>query len=570
MNLSAFETYYDEKRPFFLEGLTIFDYDFDDKNLFYSRRIGHSPSLSINPGGDYYVDAPDMTTILGAAKFSGTTSKGLSVGLIQSITSNEFSRVSDPERNIEKVKVEPLTNYTVARIKKGYKEGNTVVGGMFTSTNRLIDEDNLGFLVRDAFTGGLDLRHHWNDKEYYVEARLLGSYLEGSDIAIASLQRSSARYYQRPGADYLNYDPDRTSLGGYGGKIKVGKGSKGLWKYASDLAWVSPGLELNDIGYMSQADEIRQENELEYFINKPMAIFNTFSIELEQFNAWNFNGSYLGSGGHVSFSSQFRNNYSFNVNLIFQSGGLDTRKLRGGPDMLMPNSLTTFGNLRTDESKKVILGVSYSYEASGNKAARSFGFRPSIAVRPFGMLKLSANADYSVNEDKLQYVTAINYLNEERYLLGTIDQKTFGLTFRADLNISPEFAIQYYGSPFISRGKYSAMKRITSPKDKDFNQRFSLLNVVASDESNVSLDENNDSLTDYSIINPDFNFHEFRSNLVAKWEYNPGSYIYLVWSSDRSGYNKMSDVSFGESVGYLGDAFPNNIFMIKLNYWFSL
>lgn len=569
MNLSAFETYYDEKRPFFLEGLTIFDYDFDDKNLFYSRRIGHSPSQSISPGADYYVDAPDMTTILGAAKFSGTTSKGLSVGLIQSITANEFTRISDPERNIEKVKVEPLTNYTVARIKKGYKAGNTVVGGMLTSTNRFIDSDNLNFLVRDAFTGGLDLRHHWKDKEFYVDARLLGSYLEGSDIAINNLQRSSARYYQRPGADYLDYDPNRTSLGGYGGKIKVGKGSKGLWKYATDLAWVSPGLELNDLGYLNQADEIRQENELEYFINKPVSIFNTFSIELEQFNSWNFNGNFQGSGGHLSFSSQFRNNYSFYVNFIIESGGLDTRKLRGGPDMLMPGSFTTFGNVRTDQSKKIILGFSYSYEAFGNNSARSFGFRPSLTIRPFSMLKLSANADYEVNKDKLQYVTAVDY-QSGRYLLGTIDQKTIGLTFRADLNISPEFAIQYYGSPFISRGKYSEIKRITSPKDKDFNQRFSLLNKVTGNENIISLDENNDYLIDYSIMNPDFNFHEFRSNLVAKWEYNPGSFIYLVWSSDRSGYNKLSDASFGESVGYLGDALPNNIFMIKLNYWFSL
>jgi len=300
-----------------------------------------------------------------------------------------------------------------------------------------------------------------------------------------------------------------------------------------------------------------------------VSIFNTFSIELEQFNSWNFNGNFQGSGGHLSFSSQFRNNYSFYVNFIIESGGLDTRKLRGGPDMLMPGSFTTFGNVRTDQSKKIILGFSYSYEAFGNNSARSFGFRPSLTIRPFSMLKLSANADYEVNKDKLQYVTAVDY-QSGRYLLGTIDQKTIGLTFRADLNISPEFAIQYYGSPFISRGKYSEIKRITSPKDKDFNQRFSLLNKVTGNENIISLDENNDYLIDYSIMNPDFNFHEFRSNLVAKWEYNPGSFIYLVWSSDRSGYNKLSDASFGESVGYLGDALPNNIFMIKLNYWFSL
>ncbi|MBN2417751.1 MAG: carbohydrate binding family 9 domain-containing protein, partial [Deltaproteobacteria bacterium] len=265
MNLTAFETFYEEKRPFFLEGLTIFDYDFDDKSLFYSRRIGHSPSLKLYPDHGYYVDAPDMTTILSALKFSGTTSKGLSVGLIQSITANEFSGISDLSGDIEKVKVEPLTSYTMARIRKGYNAGNTVIGGILTSTNRSIDSEDLEFLVHDAFTGGLDIRHHWRDKKYYVDARLVGSYVDGSREAVRLLQESSARYFQRPGADYLSYDTTKTTMEGLGGKIKVGKGSQGLWKYSTDISWISPGLELNDMGYMNEADEIRQENEVSFF-----------------------------------------------------------------------------------------------------------------------------------------------------------------------------------------------------------------------------------------------------------------------------------------------------------------
>ena len=116
MNLTAFETFYEEKRPFFLEGLTIFDYDFDDQTLFYSRRIGHSPSLTVDPNENLFVETPDKTTILSAVKFSGTTSKGLSVGVIQSLTANEFARVSDTSGNRSNIKVEPLTSYTVARI----------------------------------------------------------------------------------------------------------------------------------------------------------------------------------------------------------------------------------------------------------------------------------------------------------------------------------------------------------------------------------------------------------------------------------------------------------------------
>ncbi len=571
MNLSAFETFYDEKRPFFLEGLTIFDYDFDDKSLFYSRRIGHSPSLTLNPGSGYYVDAPDMTTILSALKFSGTNSNGLSVGLIQSVTANEFTRVSDLSEDIDKIKVEPLTNYTMARIRKGYNAGNTVVGGIVTSTNRKIDSDNLEFLVSNAFTGGLDLRHHWNDKEFYVDARLVGSYLDGSNDAIASLQESSARYFQRPGADYLNYDTTKTSLGGIGGKVKVGKGSKGLWKYSTNISWVSPGLELNEMGYMNEADQINQGNEISFFVNKPFSIFNTFSLDLEQFNSWNFNGTHLGSGAHLSFSSQFRNNYSFRTNLIFHSRGIDTRKLRGGPDMIMPNSIATFGSISTDDSKNLIFGFSYNYEKSGNNSAWNYQLQPQITIRPFNILKISVNANYFKNTDKLQYVTSLtDFYSEKQFFLGTIDQKTLGLTFRVDLNITPELAVQYYGSPFVSRGSYSEFKRIISPEDNDFNQRFTTLNSIPVDQYLIGLYEPGDNNPDYLISNPDFNFHEFRSNLVARWEYNPGSFIYLVWTSDRSGYNKYSDATIGDSYRFLGDLSPKNIFLIKLNYWFTL
>jgi len=356
MNLTAFETFYEEKRPFFLEGLTIFDYKFDNQSLFYSRRIGHAPSRPVTPSEDLFVKSPDKTSILSAVKFSGTTSKGLSVGLIQSVTANEFASLSDKEGNRSSVKVEPLTSYTVARIQKGYNAGNTVVGGIMTSTNRVIDDKNVESLSSDAYTGGLDILTHWRDKEYYLDARLIGSFINGSKDAITLLQQSSARYYQRPGADYLNYDTTATHLNGYGGKLMIGKGSKGLWRYSTGATWLSPGLELNDLGYMNTADEINQENNISYLINQPVSIFLTYDIGLEEFNTWNFNGQYLGSGTHFSFASSFKNQWNFAANLIYHTKTLDTKILRGGYDMLMPNSITTFGKVGTDPSKKFIAG----------------------------------------------------------------------------------------------------------------------------------------------------------------------------------------------------------------------
>jgi hypothetical protein len=571
MNLSAFETFYEEKRPFFLEGLTIFDYKFDDQSLFYSRRIGHSPSLSLDTGDSLFVKSPDKTTILSAIKLSGTTSNGLSVGLIQSLTANQKVNVSYPDGTIRSSQVEPLTNYLIARIQKGYNAGNTTIGGILTSTNRFINVPELEFLTRNAYTGGLDLLHHWKDKEYYLETRLTGSMVSGSKDAITKLQSSSARFYQRPGADYLRFDSTKTNLSGFGGKLKIGKGSKGFWRYSTGATLLSPGLELNDLGYMRSADIVRQENDILYLINQPVSVFHSYNISLEQFNSWNFNGTFLGSGGHLSFSSEFKNNWSSGINLIFHSRAFDTQILRGGPDMIVPNSITTFGHFKTDPSKKIIFEFAYDYETKGNNAGESYQINPGLSIRPVNALKIGVTANYSRNIDDIQYITTKNTSSGKRFILGSLDQETLGLTFRADLNITPEFSIQYYGSPFISRGAYSKIKFITSPDAKDFHDRFMIYpDFVKSGGIYYLYDYESSRRTDYSIRDPDFNFFQFRSNLVAKWEYRLGSFIYFVWSSDRTGSSADGNSPMGDSFRNLSKAFPNNIFLIKLNYWFTL
>jgi len=570
MNLSAFETFYEEKRPFFLEGLTIFDYKFDGQSLFYSRRIGHAPSLKIDTDDTTFVKSPDKTAILSAIKFSGTTSKGLSVGLIQSLTANQMAHLSNTSGDRRTRQVEPLTNYMVARVQKGYNAGNTVVGGMLTSANRFINDPSLEFLSRAAYTGGLDLLHHWKDKEFYIDARMIGSYVNGTKEAIRALQESSARYYQRPGIDYLDYDTSQTNLSGFGGKLKVGKGSKGFWRYATGATWLSPGLELNDLGYLRSADVLNQENNISYLINQPVSIFHSYTLGMEQFNSWNFNGTYLGSGGHISFISEFKNNWSFSTNLIYHSKQVDTRILRGGSDMNIPNSMASFGHLKTDMSRKIIAEFSYHYEGTGNNSATSYQLSPGISVRPVQALKLGVTANYSDNRDNLQYVTVRNYLAEKRYILGTINQQTLGLTFRVDLNISPEFSVQYYGSPFVSRGTYSAFKVVTNPDAKSYSDRYNPLFTQIIGNNYMLQDLTDITSPLYTITNPDFNFHEFRSNLVAKWEYRLGSFIYFVWSGERTGRTSSSGASFGDSYKELQTVFPNNIFLIKLNYWFTL
>jgi hypothetical protein len=276
------------------------------------------------------------------------------------------------------------------------------------------------------------------------------------------------------------------------------------------------------------------------------------------------------SGGHLSFISEFTNQWSFSANLIYESQAHDTKILRGGYDMLVPHKIMSFGYVSTDQSKKVTARFEYQFEKSGNNSASNYQLMPGITYRPISNLKIGLTANYMNNQNKLQYAGATNFASEKRYILGTIDQKTLGLTFRVDLNLTPEFSILYYGSPFISQGSYSEFKRVTNPLSKTYEDRFAVLNNPQLIGDSYELDEDNDMEADYYIANPDFNFHQFRSNFVAKWEYRLGSFIYLVWSTERTGNTNSSKASIADSYKQLRSIYPNNIFLIKINYWFTL
>jgi hypothetical protein len=332
-------------------------------------------------------------------------------------------------------------------------------------------------------------------------------------------------------------------------------------------------LELNDLGYMNYADQIKNDNMIGYQITQPASIFRTYSIDLDQFNLWNFNRTFLGAGGNLNFYAEFKNNWTFMNNLIYQTAITDTRFLRGGPQMKLPFTISESGTLSTDQlqqSKTVVLNFTYGFQSRGNQSANSYSLGPGITVRPFQKLKIGMTANFTKNHDLLQYVSTPDYLSDKRYVFGTIDQNTVGLTFRVDLNITPEFSVQYYGSPFISRGSYSDLKYITNPVADQFIDRFRIYNNIILHDGIYSIDENGDRRQDYAVANPDFNFHQFRSNLVAKWEYRLGSFIYLVWSRDMTGNTGLSGASYSSSLKELMKVSPYDVFLVKLSYWFSL
>ncbi len=562
MNLTAFETFYEEKRPFFLEGKNIFKFELGDASLFYTRRIGHTPVYTPELAENEYMKYPDNTSILSAVKISGKTPDGFAVGVLHSLTANENAQINSGGKTKD-LRVEPLTSYTVARVQQDFNEGNTVLGGIVTATNRFINDPYLDFLNKNAFSGGIDFLHQWNEKEFFLDAKFIGSSIDGSTNAIGILQRASARYYQRPDAGHVKFDPNLTRLSGQGGQLKIGKGSKGLWRYSTEINWKSPGLDLNDLGYMQMADLVEQETELSYFVNKPVSIFRTYSVGLHQSNRWDYGMNYLNSGLFFTSSFEFLNRWGIAPSVHYLNESLDTRLLRGGESFLLPELWEGSLSAHTDLSKKFFVSLTTNQAAAGNNNYRNSFYEAAATVIPYNVLKLSLSLNYSENTDNLQYVDTQVFEGKNNYILAHLDQKTLGATFRIDYNITPEISLQYYGSPFASVGKYSAYKKVTNPQASAYSDRFSPINMYFAD--NVYHSDNS-----LLVKNPDFTFTQFRSNLVFRWEYRPGSQLFFVWGNERTNWRNDSSSKVNRAISQLKDVFPNNIFLVKLNYWFSL
>ncbi|HLP61948.1 MAG TPA: DUF5916 domain-containing protein, partial [Candidatus Deferrimicrobium sp.] len=297
VNLTAFETFFSEKRPFFIEGKNILDFritnkggEFSSDNLFYSRRIGSLPHYFPALDNHEFIDMPINTDIIGAAKLTGKTKTGWSLAVLESITAKEKAEIDSFGQRRQET-VEPFSNYFALRLQKDYRNGDTQLGGMFTAVNRNIDDPALDFLHRSAYTGGIDFEHSWKKKTYYLIIKTLFSHVRGSKEAILETQESSRRYYQRPDAEHISVDPERTSLTGYGGTISAGRGGGGHFLYSAGVTWRSPGLELNDVGYLRTADRVMQWSWLGYQTLNPVSIFRSINVNFNQGKVWDFGGS---------------------------------------------------------------------------------------------------------------------------------------------------------------------------------------------------------------------------------------------------------------------------------------
>ncbi|HLN20573.1 MAG TPA: DUF5916 domain-containing protein [Bacteroidales bacterium] len=575
LNLTTYETFFEEKRPFFLEGSNLLDFEFRSRNqLFYSRRIGHNPQYNpvLQPGE--YVLTPDNTSILSAVKVTGKNANGMSIGIMQSVTRKENAEISTASGPSRYQTVEPLTSYSVFRLQQDFNKANTILGGIITGTNRSLAENHLSFLPRSVYTGGLDFLHMWKGKTYYLRMNSLFSTVHGDREAITKLQYSSVHYLNRPDFDYLGIDSSLTTMTGSGGEFEIGKAGNSRLRYSLNIGYGSPMLELNDIGYLYSADFLEQNASISYVINDPFSIFRTLTASLTQDNKFNSRAYYLSSEIGGSLRSTFTNKWTGSIKLNRSFEGLNTNTLRGGPALLLPGLWENSISISTDKARAVSLNLGTGSKISDDNISRAYSFTSALTVRVGRNIQLTTGLDYSAEKENMQYVSRRRLNSEQRYIMAFLDRKTMELTFRAEYGITPELTIQYYGSPYISTGIYNNFKYITDARAVDYQDRF---HKYSGEEINLdpasgiyNIDEAGTGVADYRFANPDFNFMEFRSNLVARWEYKLGSVLYLVWQHSRSGRNNNPDHSLGNNFGNLWDIYPTDILMLKFNYWFSL
>ncbi len=576
VNLSAFELFFQERRPFFIEGNNTLNFptsNDSDNNLFYSRRIGRNPQGWVNTdrhgedGVNEYVRSDARTMILGAAKLTGKNKNGFSWGILESVTAAEKAEVDSLETR-HKETVEPLTNYFVMRAQQDIHKGNTLIGGMFTATNRKIDSENLNWLHSEAYSGGLDLVHNWKDRTYYISAKTLMSYVKGSQEAILTTQTSSERYFQRPDNHHADVDSTRRSLTGTGGNIMFGK-RNGDFVFDLGYSWSSPELELNDIGFLNQTDKMSQWMWLGYRKFKLVRNLRAQRYNFNQYLEMDFDGRITDQNYNVNAHAEFKNFWGTGAGTTYTVKEASNADLRGGPQMLYPGNMNYWAYVESDRRKKLSINSYFEWASGFNNYAKNGGVELELVYRPTNALNIAVSPSYSKNHTELQYVETADNSGQNRYIMGELEQHVARISTRITYMVTPNLSVQYYGQLFGTSGTYKDFKYITDSDAYRYESRFAKISPVLVGGT-YEVDEDNSGSVNYAFDNPNFNFSQFRSNMVVRWEYIPGSTLFLVWTQEMNGafYSERGSVKSRMNFDFTQQA--HNIFLIKYTYRFLL
>ncbi len=567
VNLSAFETFFDERRPFFVEGNDLLEGSVDD--YFYSRRIGAPPAGRAS--GDF-VDFPGTSTILGAGKLTGRLESGLSVGMLAAITDEETARTFNFPSVFARTTVAPRTTYGVTRLQQQFGSAGSTTALMATAVHRdLAAGDPLAsLLTRNAFTFSSDSVLRFRDGDYEMQVNAGVTHIDGEAAAIDRVQRASARYLQRPDADYVSYDPRRTSMTGAKLVASIDRSNAEHWSWEIGTELASPEFETNDIGRLTVTDGIIGEAEIEYQETVPGRWWRQYSFTLAARNDWNYGGELQRSEFEPSVNITWPNFWSTELSGTINRRSQDQRLTRGGPSMEKPSNWQASLSVETSEASRTRgdFEVEYGRNEDGGLLFNASG---GITMQPGSRWQLSIEPEYEREINTQQYVSALTggglATYGGRYIFAHIDRSTYSTQFRWTYTFKPDLTLDFYGEPFAASGRYGHIGELIAARSRQlriYGTDGTTLTTLADGTRRVT-----DGAATFTLRNTDFNVQSFRSNLVLRWEWRAGSTLYLVWQQDAESELIAPDrVSVGDlfsSLGRRGD----NFFAIKMSYWFS-
>ena len=594
VNLSAFETFFQEKRPFFVAGSNAFDFgnfncffcdNVSNLGLFYSRRIGRRPQLEDYVSNNAkYNDLPETAQILGAAKVTGRPG-AYTVGLLDAVTDRESARfresdsVATPTLTQE---VEPLTNYFVGRVRRDFRGGATSLGGIVTSTARRLDDSLLVATLRNRATvGGLDLDHSWHKQDYTLMAQFAVSDVSGSTAAMDSTQRTSAHYFQRPdrrattdGLFDTRYDTTRTDLRGYGLYARLGK-DNGDWLWEAAHNWRSPGFEVNDASYLDRADYKWMLANISRQWTKPWGPFRYANATAGVQHQVNYDGDRTDAEEHYGVFANFRNYWSTNVFYIHHPSTLDDHLARGGPMLIRTGYDYGSLNVNTDSRRTTVLGLRLSVAHGVSSPAHTLDIRPSIAIKPASSVFIQLSPRFNADEDASQYVATVpdptaTLFDGKRYVFSFIRTRVLSLDTRINVTFTPDLTLELFAQPFFASGAYSRFREFAAPRTMQWLTYGRDIGKIDYDAGAATYTVDPDSAgpaKPFTFSNPDFTVRSLRGNAVLRYQYHPGSTLFLVWTQERNGYDPTGRFLFRDQSHALLRDRPVNIFLLKVNYW---
>lgn len=560
LNLTQFETFFPEKRPFFTEGADVFRFGNGPANsrwgfnmsfptFFYSRRIGRAPQTGIDAD---YMHAPGETTILGAAKITGKVGNGWTIGILDALTDREKAWYSTgPVVGTETV--EPMTNYLVARATKEYGKDSRA-GFMFTSTNRRLSDNLESALRENSYFAGVDGHTLFNDKTWIFEWLAGSSLVDGSQDAIAATQRNGARYYQRPDAGHVEYDPTRTSLSGWMTRGMFAK-QKGKWRPNIQVQMLSPGFEINDVGFLPRTDAV-STHALVHYLNTDLTKYTReISCWAGKYQNWNFDRDLTANGIGSNFYVLLKNYWSVYTWMGGRADMIDDRATRGGPAMVRLGNQYVGGGFGSDSRKKFSVSFETERWTSDDGSDGNF-YWTSLTYRPTPAIRLSLTPTLNLSREAVQYVSTIDDPSYQptygkRYVFSQLDQKTLDLGIRTEWTMNARLSMQLYLQPFVASGDYSRFKYLTRARDDEFTPLTS-------------------AQADAEVGSPDFNFRSVRGSAVVRWEFRPGSAMYVVWNENRSDVVGLGDFRLRRDFSALTDAPSQDVFLVKFSYWLPM